>query len=219
MCACDFYNKLLPKKIITNGNLSRKNLLSMNYTAGNLLAAEALRFNNIYKRKFKFKIDHKLKKSSRILFLFDGNVENSKFQLSLLNNIDLNKISTCKIYLREHPSNIFLYKHKLTHEYVSQDYPLYKIINNFDGVIASNESSVFIYSLINKIPFALIINPDNLNLNPLYKIRRYKLIYNINDIYSFLNKLPLRKNYKFNPFEINNKLTLWNKIVDNIFNK
>ena len=206
---------IMPNKIAVSGSKAKSSLIKSGYNESYLLEVEAIRYlsliktnqNNVKKNKDNLIINQK------ILILGGYISEINHFLLSELLKIDKSKINA-HFDIKFHPGcSIDIKKYNdLDLNVVNNN--LSDIINRYNSVIITGDSSASIESFFSNINTIVYINANTLNFNPLYPNPNIKFAVNAEDILRSLSEKNISDNSKElkNFLWLDNNLEKWKKI-------
>jgi surface carbohydrate biosynthesis protein (TIGR04326 family) len=204
-----------PNYILLNGINAIKNYKSANHFVNLIRECEAIRFINISENAINKQVTSK--KIINLLILGDYINESSNYILSLLDKATHKLNFNIEYTYKPHPGNINKINKFSNFEFIITNEPLNKIINSYDLVFASNETSAAIDAYFSNTTLIIALDDNRLNLSPLRNEKNVSFISNFEELafainnYININNLCQPKNYFF----LNKDLPRWEKILLN----
>lgn len=178
----------LPDILTVNGNASKQLLEAVGFPAERLKLVEALRYMDL-----KGPLPERLEDKPRtLLVLGEYQREETARQLKLLEaaaregGLD----SYQRIWIKPHPFcpvDDMLNDLRLTFNYSVVRETLSSLWNEVDAALVANSTGVVIESLYMKIPVAVCVPENSMNLSPVFRTLNVPMISSVNELLSFLS--------------------------------
>lgn len=204
---------LHPDKIILNGKMQYKELISSNYPKNKIINAEALRY--LHLKKNKISINKKIKhKKIKIVILGDIIYEYTYNMIRLIAD-SIEKFKDFELYLKFHPGNIFEVPNKIKKNIIIINNKMSEIICEFDIAIGSCSGSANLEFFLSGKPIYIYKDPKQLNLSPLRSNSNVKFFQNKNQLAKILKiKYPEHNLISMNDyFNLDDKIPKWKEII------
>ena len=203
-----------PKILAVNSKNVLFEFLKYGYPKSEIRLVEALRHS--YLNSSNIKRLNKNKKNKTLLLLGDYEDKNTKYQLSVLNQISRDQLNSLEIIFKPHPASILNIKSftslkiRIMEEPISDLLPLAKIV--FCGSITSASVDAFSYGL----KVIVLIDPKILNLSPLRNFKKVSFVKDSKELEKVIIKFFSENIYYVSQrviFELSEDLPLWKKLL------
>ncbi len=211
-------NPYLPDMFAVNGPMMAQELSNAGFPESVLLPCEALRFN--YLNDFSYNRKKKLGDRVHVLILGDYQTKETLNTLSFVSTaIGSEESKRFCFDFKAHPKNsidISKFPNLQAGEVTNQ---LGEILNNYDVVISSNSTSASVDCFFAGIPIIVIGDNTVLNYSPLRDNKGVTFVYKIDELRYELDMVLVDNDEKRvvnDFFYLDNQLTRWEKIIDNL---
>lgn len=207
-----------PNILAVNSKYAFDLLNKSGYPKNELKLVEALRhlyLNKILENKSKLKVNKKKEKLS-FLVLGDYLMENTKFQLEILNNLPFKIINNLEIIMKPHPACVVEKEWFPNLNMNIKNDPISSLLAEADIAYCSEltSASMDAYSYGSKVVIAS--NPKNLNLSPLRGFKEVNFVRNSFELKDIIVKFSLEEINNASQrciFEISSDLQNWEELL------
>lgn len=202
----------LPDFIALNSKNNLDSFIEQGYDPIKLVEVEALRY--IKEENLNFKIKKKSDKVISILIVGEYSKTSMNSFSSVLKNVfECLDHNNYEIFYKPHPAFNFDLNINININLINEN--LNDILSNFDLMICTNSTSACVDALINNTKVIIYRDHNFLNLSPLLNNSSKNLFFsNENELEILLNNYKNEKYIVKNPFNIDNKLTKWKKLLN-----
>ena len=205
-----------PSTVAVNGKLMNKIYLNGGYKQCELMDVEALRYLYLNTEN-ENNNDFIINESTVVLVLGDYLVENTHYQMSILEKAFQSFSTNIKLLVKPHPNCPIIQSEypKLEMEVTMESISTLLLKSNI--VFTSNVTSAAIDAYCANVPVISALNPQTLNMSPLMGIEEVEFVSNASEFVNAVEKLKSVNNNKIKPediFWLNPKLPRWKNLLN-----
>ena len=206
-----------PDRVAVNGKATRNIYIQGGYPKNELVDVEALRYlylKSLFENKEQLRNNNS---TIRLLVLGDYLVENTHYQMRILEEAYQSFSTDIKLLVKPHPNCPI----------ISSDYPGLEMEITMESIstlllksniaFTSNVTSAAIDAYCANVPVISVLNPNTLNMSPLMGVEGVEFVSGADELVKAIEKIETgQKNNRISPkdvFWLDPKLPMWKKIL------